>query len=141
VGLGRQAVHQPPVRRLAGEALVENALSGAVPDGQLEPRIIGQQVVVVLVDVAEGQGVEVLAEQFDLLVSRARRVAGVGEPGGQVGGEAEAVIDLAEQEGPGVVGDSGIGLPELDGSVKRGLEEPSLAFTHEVHLPFRALRL
>jgi hypothetical protein len=48
----------------------------------------------------------------------------------------ETAVDLAEQEGPGVVGDSRIGLTELDGSVKRGLEEPSLAFTHEVHLPF-----
>jgi hypothetical protein len=36
-------------------------------------------VVIVLVDVAEGQGVEMLAEQFDPLVTTARRVAGVGE--------------------------------------------------------------
>ena len=88
-----------------------------------------------------GQGVEVLAEQFDLPVPRAGRVAGVGESCGQVGGQAESVIDLAKQQRPGVVGDSRIGLPQLDGSVKRVLEEPSLAFTHEVHLPFRALRL
>ena len=97
---------------------------------------MGQDVLVVLMDVAEGQGVEVLAEQFDLLVADAVRVAWVGQLGGQVGRESETVVDLAEQEGPGVVGDSRIGLTELDGSVKRGLEEPSLAFTHEVHLPF-----
>ena len=46
------------------------------------------------------------------------------------------MVDLANEQGAGVVGDSVIGLTELDGSVKRGLEEPSLAFTHEVHLPF-----
>jgi len=98
--------------------------------------IVGEQVVVVLVDVAEGQAVEVLAEQLDLPVADAVRPAGVGQLGGQVGREPEAVVDLAEQECPGVVGDSMIGLTELDGSVKRRLEEPSLAFTHEVHLPF-----
>jgi len=64
-------------------------------------RVVGQDVVVVLMHVAEGQTVEV----------------------------------PAEQEGPGVVGNPRIGLTELDGSVKRGLEEASLAFTHEVHLP------
>jgi hypothetical protein len=125
---------------VAGEALVEDALYGAVPYGQLHSRVVGQQVVIVLVNVSEGQGVEMLAEQFDLPVTRARRVAGVGEFARQVGGEPEAVVDFAEQEGPGVVGDPRIGLSQLDGSVKRRLEEPSLAFRLEVHLPFRALR-
>jgi len=97
---------------------------------------MGKQVVIVLVDVAEGQGVEVLTEQFDLLVADAVGLARVGQFGRQVGRETEAVVDFAEQEGPGVVGDSGIGLPEFDGPVKRGLEEPSVASTHEVHLPF-----
>ena len=65
-------------------------------------------------DVAEGRGVEVLAEPFDLLLADAVRVARVGQLGGQVGRESETVVDLAEQKGPGVVGDSRIGLTELD---------------------------
>lgn len=49
LSLGREALHQPPVRRLAGQTFVEHGLSGAVPDGQPEPRAVGEQAVVVLV--------------------------------------------------------------------------------------------
>jgi len=45
--------------------------------------------------VAESQGVEVLSEQLDLLIADAVRVAGVGELGGQVGREAQPVVDDA----------------------------------------------
>jgi len=131
-----ESIDQPPIRRLAGQAFVEHGRAGAVPDGQPNARVVGKQVVVVLVGVTEGQTVEVLTEQLDLLVADAVAPAGVGQFGGQVGRETEAVVDLAEQQGPGVVGDPMIGLTELDGPVKRGLEEPSVAFTHEVHLPF-----
>jgi len=48
---------------------------------------------------------------------------------------------LDEIKVPAALIDERIGLTEVDGSVKRGLEEPSLAFNHWVHLPFRALRL
>ena len=133
---GGEPIDQPPVGRLAGQAFVEHGRAGAVPDAQPHGRVVGQQVVVVLVDMAEGQTVEVLAEQLDLLIADAVGPARVGEFRRQVSREGQAVINLAEQEGPGVVGDSMIGLTELDGSVKRGLEKPSLAFTHEVHLPF-----
>ena len=136
VRLAGQPIDQTPVRRLAGQTLVEHGRAGAVPDGQLDGRVVGQDVLVVLVDVAEGKAVEVLAEQFDLLVADAVRAAGIGELGGQVGREGKAVVDLANEQDAAVIGDSLIGLTKLDGSVKRGLEEPFLAFTHEVHLPF-----
>jgi hypothetical protein len=135
-----QPLDQPPVGGLAGQTLVGDLPAGTVPDGQLHGDVVGQNVGVVLMGIAEGLGVEVLAEQFDLGVADARRVARVEELRRQVFRQAQAVIDLAKQQGPGVGSNPRIGLTQLDRPVKRGLEEPSLAFTHWVHLPFRALR-
>ena len=129
-----QSIHQPPVGRLAGQALLEHLLAGAVPGGELHCRVVRQRVGVVLVCVAEGQAVEVLAEQFDLRVACAGRIALVEEPGGQVSREAESVIDFAEQQCAGVGSNSRIGLTNLDRAVKGRLKQPSLAFTHWVHL-------
>jgi len=97
LGLAGQSIDQPPVRRLAGQTLLEDPLAGPVPDGELHGRIVGQRVGVVLIGVPEGQGVEVLAEKLDLLVADAIRAARIVQAGGQVRGEAEPVIDLAKQ--------------------------------------------
>ena len=95
LGLARQAIHQPPVRWLAGQSLVEHPFTWTVPYGQLHRRVVGQHVLVVLVGVAQGQTVEVLAEQLDLLISASERTSGVVQAGGQVRRQPQAVVDLA----------------------------------------------
>jgi hypothetical protein len=58
------------------------------------------------------------------------------------------MISLTQQQRPGVGSDPRIrlpltgrssvkGLPQLDRAIERGLKQPSVAFTHEVLLPFR----
>jgi hypothetical protein len=122
LGFARQAVHQPPVRRLTGKAFLENLLARAVPDGQLHGRVVGQRVLVVLVGVAQGQAVQVLADQLDLLVTDALRIAPVQQPRRQVRRQAQAMIDLAEEQGPGVGSNPRIGLTHLDAAIKGKLE-------------------
>jgi len=102
---------------------------------------VGQHVGVVLVGVARGQAVDILAKQLGLGVADGVRVARGDECRGQVRRQAEAVVDLAEADGPGVRGDAGTGLAELDGLVERGFEEPFVWFIHWVCLPFRGLTL
>src|SRR5208337_5224938 len=94
----------------------------------------------VLVGVAQGQAVQVLADQLDLLVADALRIAPVQQPRRQVGRQPQAMIDLTEEQGPGVGSNPRIGLTQLDGAVKGKLEQPSLAFTHWIHLRSVALR-
>ena len=65
-----------------------------------------------------GQAVEVPAEQLDPLVADAVGPARVGRFGRQVGRDGQAVVYLAEQQGPGVVGDPMTGLTSLDRAVK-----------------------
>lgn len=134
LGLAGQAIDKPPVRRLAGQSFLDDLLAGAVPDGELHGRVMGERVGVVLVGIAQGQAVEVLAEQLCLRVAGAGRVARVEEAGGQVGGQAEAVVVLAEDQCSGVGSNSRIGLTNLDRAVKGRLEQPSVAFTHWVYL-------
>ena len=68
--------------------------------------------------VSQGQRVEVLAQQLSLRVACAGWVAGVEEPGGQVGSQPEPMVDLAKQQCPGVGSNSRIGLTNLDRAVK-----------------------
>lgn len=70
-----EAVDQPPIGRLTGQAFLEHSLAGAIPHGQLHAHVVGQRVLVVLMGVTQGQAVEVLAEQLDLLVPDSLRVA------------------------------------------------------------------
>ncbi len=98
---------------------------------------MGQGVLIVLVRIAQRQRVEVLTQQFHLEVADAVRTPVVRQLRGQIGCQSQAMIGLTQQQRPSVGRDSRIGLPQLDRAVKRRLKQPSVAFTHEVHLPFR----
>jgi hypothetical protein len=134
VGLdARNTSQESPIRRLAGQAFVDHLGPGPVPDGHLHRHVVGHGVGVVLVGVAEGKRVDMLAEQFSLRIAGGFLVAWIDERRAQVGGQAEALIDLAEQDGSGIGGDVRIDLTQLDRLVKSGLEEPSVCFTHWVY--------
>ena len=90
--------------------------------------------------VLEGVRVEVLSEQLGVGVSYEPLVAGIQQRRGEVGRQAEAMIHLTKQEDAGIGRDARVRLTQLDGLVKRGLEEPSVCITHSVALPFRRLR-
>jgi hypothetical protein len=65
-----------------------------------------------------------LAEQLDLRVADALGIAGIDEFHSQVGGQPEAVIDLAKEDRPGVGSHARIGLTQLDGLVKLKFPAP-----------------
>jgi hypothetical protein len=135
------AADEPSVGGLTAQAFVQDLLARAIPNGHLHGRIVGQAVDVVLMGIAQGQGVQVVAKQFGVRVTAAAGIAGTDQPRGQVSRQPQAVIGLAEEDGPGVGGDAGIGLTDLDGLVKRGGEHTSMCFTHWAYLPFRRLML
>jgi len=66
------------------------------------------------------------------------RDAGIVELRPQIRGQPQAMIRLPQEHQPGVGTDPRVGLPDLDRTIKRSLEEPSLAFTHAVYLLCRA---
>jgi hypothetical protein len=80
---------------------------------------VGKDVCVVLVGVAQGQGVEVLAKPLDLGVANALGIPRIRELPGQVGRQPKPMIHLAQKQRPGVGGDARIGLTQLDRPVKR----------------------
>ena len=122
LGGSGEAIDQPPVGRLAGQALLEHLRAGAVPDGQLERRVVSHAVLIVLMGIAQGQRVDVVPQQFGVGVADAVGIPRVIQPGGQVCRQTEPMIHFAEQQRSGVRSDSRIGLTQLDGSVKRRLQ-------------------
>ena len=83
-----------------------------------------QDVLIILVRVAQRQRVEMLAQQFDRLVTDARGVALVRELRGQIGRQPQPMIGLTQQQRPGVGRDSRIRQSQLDRAVERRLKQP-----------------
>src|SRR5262249_23746912 len=91
--------------RLAGQVVVGRQATG----NQFEDRIGTQGIVVILVLVAGEDAVQAGAEHLQARVLNQAGVAGVVDGRGELGGEAEALIELADGEQPGIGGEQGRG--------------------------------
>ena len=90
--------------RQAGLAHQVIAALGQPPAGQLEGRIEAQEIQVVAVLVAAGNGEEPRADHLVIAVTHPRRVAPIGQARGQGSGDRQALLDLAQEQDTAVGG-------------------------------------
>ncbi len=122
MGTLRQHVDQPRLRGLAAETLLGRLLAQAVPDRQLEGRVVRQAVQVVLRRVAQRQGVHALAEEFQQRVADPFRLPRIVQAGRQRLAQSQPMIGLAEQHRPAVASQPIAPRRNLDGPLKRRLQ-------------------
>jgi hypothetical protein len=118
----RENVDQPRLRRLTGQPFVERLFAAAIPDGQLHRRIVRQTVGVVLRGVAQRQSVQAFAQQLDQFVANQLLPPRVEQPRGQMFGDAQPMIGLAQQQRAAVGSDPLVGSVHLDSAIESRLE-------------------
>lgn len=113
-----------PCQRAAAVALAQATLAGGVPFAHQggQQLIAAQPVVIIQVLIAEGQGVDALAQQMHERVLRALWIAVIGKPIGQSGGKVQPLIDLAQERSPTVGGELHAVKGHLQTATLKGLE-------------------
>ena len=117
-----QDVDQPRLCRLTAEPLLGGLVSVAVPDGQLQGRVVAQAVQVVLGRVAQTQGIHAQAEQLQLRVADSILAPRIDQAGRQRLHQPQPMIGLAEQDRPAIRSQPIVPRCNLDGPLKRRLQ-------------------
>ena len=99
------AAFQPTQGALAGQGLTVVAMRLQLAGQHGQGRVLAKFVVVVEVFISQRQTEDALAQQGLQPVFDKTRIAPIGEAGGEPPDQAQAVIELPEQQGPGVGGD------------------------------------
>ena len=101
----------------------------ALVAGGGQERVAPQPIVVVEVLVTQRQAVEALGQEFRESVVDQTRIAPVAEAAGQLAGQSQAAVHLAQQEHPAVAGERAAGKIGHDFARAQVVKEQRLALT------------
>lgn len=107
---------------MTGQPFVERLFAAAIPRREFHRRIVRQAVGVVLRGIAQRQRVQAFAQQLDQLVADQLLSPRIVEPRGQMFGNAQPMIGLAQQQRASVGSDPLVGLVDLDRTIETRLE-------------------
>ena len=134
-----QPIDQSRLRGLTGKPLLEHFFARTIPSGHPHRRIVGEAVEVVLVFVAEGEGIQPFTQQLRGGVANLLWIARIGELFGQRFDQPKLVIEFSQQDSTGVRSDSLLARLNFDRPVEFRFKESTLRFTHRVILPCKGI--
>ena len=130
-----QPIDESRLRGLAGKPLLEHFFARPTPSGHPHRRIVREAVEVVLVFVAEREGIQPFTQQFRGGVANPLWIARIGGLFGQRFDQPKLVIEFSQQDSTSVQSNSLLGCLSFDRPIEFRFKESTLSFNHRVILP------